>query len=103
MAREMRVFKVYLLVLALLLRAAQVAQTGAAMAEAAALAGPYVETVEDVIANFRTNLERQPIEQPASSPNPRVLESGDNDGNKESAKPTPTPRRLLWDNCALAL
>lgn len=36
------------------------------MAEAAALAGPYVETVEDVFTNFRNNFDQQPIVQPPS-------------------------------------
>lgn len=47
----------HLLAFSLLLRAAQVAHAGAAMAETAALAGPYVETVVNVVTNFRKNLE----------------------------------------------
>lgn len=53
-------------VFALLLRAAQIAHAGAAMAETAALAGPYVETVVDVVTNFRKNRAhgRQQTAQP---------------------------------------
>lgn len=47
----------HLLAFALLLRAPQVAHARAAMAETAALAGPYVETVVNVVTNFRKNLE----------------------------------------------